>query len=373
MPKNGHGTRVWADVKKGLISVEELRECIGSKFLVDPSFEIIVNGIHLKLLDLKGVSTHIVDAGEYGSIQVHHVDAAKQDRTTQLRGITWWVNKRMVGQPSWDGLDERGAILDGRTVPAKRLSFVIEADMLKKDVKDDWTGFRDSKRSLEIREVIRRHIITAIDCVMAKTRKERKKAALAENQAALRELPRLSRRVIGQFVDAIQQNCPLLSAGDLARTVKIFMTLEQARSGYELLEKLATCSPEDLDTWNKLMDEWTASAAEIILGELKKRLTLIKELRDLINTEKTDELHDLQPLFARGLWIFGPEYEAVEFTSNRSMGNSIRELFGGVSLSDCRLRTDFIALPSSSIGIYSADSFSAGGEVDGVREVLIVG
>jgi hypothetical protein len=72
------------------------------------------------------------------------------------------------------------------------------------------------------------------------------------------------------------------------------------------------------------------------------------------------------------LWIFGPEYEAVEFTSNRSMATTIRELLGDTADSDCRLRTDFVALPDRSIGVYSADSFNADSEVDGVREVLII-
>lgn len=370
--KDGHGTRIWADMRKNVISVEELCDCIGSKFLVDPSFEILVNGRHLKLLDVRGVSTHPVDVAPHGVVTVHHVDARKQDRTTQFRGITWWVNRRKVGQPSWDGLDERGAILDGRTVAAKRYSFVVEADILKQDVTDDWNGFHDSKRSLDVRNIVRQHVIKALDDLMAKTRRDRKKAALAESQDALRQLPRLSQTFVGHFADEIQQNCPTLSEGDLVRTIKVFAKLEQARSGYELLDSLARCSPDDLDTWNRLMQQWTASSAEIILGELNKRLTLIKELRGLVDTDKTDELHDLQPLFARGLWIFGPEYEAVEFTSNRSMTTTIAKLFGGVDESACRLRTDFVALSDGSISVYSADSFDADGEVDGVRDVLII-
>jgi hypothetical protein len=370
--KGGHGTRVWAEVKKHRISLGELRECIGSKFLVDPSFEVEINGRRLELLDLEGVRTSSIPAEPYGSVTIHHVDATKQDRTTQLRGITWWVNKRMVGQPSWDGLDARGAILDGRTVAAKRFSFVVEADILKKDVKDDWSGFHDSKRSMEVRDAVRTFVIRELDTFLAKTRKDKKKAALAEARTGLRALPRFSRRVVGHFVDEVQQNCPNLSEGDLIRTVKIFTKLEEARSGYELLERLAKCSADDLDTWNSLMQEWSASSAEIVLGELNKRLTLIKQLKELVNTEKTDELHDLQPLFARGLWIFGPEYEAVEFTSNRSMATAIQELLGGAKDRACELRADFVALPDRSIGVYSADSFSPEGEVDGVREVLIV-
>jgi hypothetical protein len=154
--------------------------------------------------------------------------------------------------------------------------------------------------------------------------------------------------------------------------VKILTTLEKARSGYELLEKLAVCDPKDLDTWNRLMEEWSASSAEIVLSELKGRLDLIDRLQEMVNTTSTDELHELQPLFARGLWIFGPEYESVEFTSNRAMVTVIREHLGGAVDELSARRPDIIALPDRSIGAYSADNFDNDGEVAGVRKVLIV-
>ena len=91
--------------------------------------------------------------------------------------------------------------------------------------------------------------------------------------------------------------------------------MEQARSGYDLLKQLQECSPEDLDTWNRLMQKWTATNAEIVLNELEHRLRLIKRLQELVDSPKADELHDLQPLFERGLWMFGVEYEAIDFRS----------------------------------------------------------
>jgi len=120
------------------------------------------------------------------------------------------------------------------------------------------------------------------------------------------------------------------------------------------------------------MQEWTASNAEVVLRELGRRLELIKQLQSLVHTATTDELHDLQPLFARGLWIFGPEYEAVDFASNRGMASVIRELLGGTETEVARLRPDLVALPDRSIGVYAADSYDESGEVAGIRKVLIV-
>jgi hypothetical protein len=120
------------------------------------------------------------------------------------------------------------------------------------------------------------------------------------------------------------------------------------------------------------MEEWSADNAEIVLGELKRRLDLIERLQELVDVATTDELHELQPLFARGLWIFGPEYESVDFTSNRAMATVIRDLLGASIDDPTARRPDLVALPDRSVCCYAADGFDELGEVSHVRKVLIV-
>jgi hypothetical protein len=370
--KTGHGTCVRTAVQRNLLSADAVSEAVGSKFLVDPFFSVVLNDRKLELLSLAGIASSSLPVEPHGKVTVHQIDALVQDRTTLLRGITWWVNGRMVGSPSWDGLDGRGAILDGRTTLAKRCSFVVEADFLKQDVKGDWTGFHDTPRTLAARDVVRNFVVVALDRALADSRRDRKREALAQSRGILGRLPSLSKRLVGQFIDEVQQKCPTLSQGDLVRTVTVFTNMEAARSGYELLEKLAACSPEDLDTWNHLMEEWTASNAEVVLSELKRRLDLIERLQQLVNVATTDELHELQPLFARGLWMFGPEYESVEFTSNRAMATVIRAFLGGTPEPLTARRPDIVALHDRSICCYTADRFNDTGEIDGIRKVLVV-
>ena len=103
----------------------------------------------------------------------------------------------------------------------------------------------------------------------------------------------------------------------------------------------------------------------------RRRLTVLKDLQELVHDKRADELHELQPLFERGLWMFGPEYESVEFTSNRSMTRIVREFFQRNGIDASRSRPDFVVLPDSSVGLYCADGFT-NGEVSGTRKILIV-
>lgn len=373
--KPGHGTEIRADVQRNLLTEAEVKELIGSKFAVDPTFTILVNSESVQLLNLKHLATTPIIVEPYGEIAVHRIDSEMQDRTTRLRGITWWVQRRVVGNSTWEGLDGEGAYLDGRTTLAKRFSFVVEADILKEgatDVKSDWSGFHASKRFNAVRDAVHKHVVTSLNEIQASSRKERKKAALSETKGILRELSTISKNAVGAFIDQVQEKCPTLSERDLFRTAEIFGKMEQARSGYDLLKQLQECSPDDLDTWNRLMQKWTATNAEIVLNELEHRLRLIKRLQELVDSPKADELHDLQPLFERGLWMFGVEYEAIDFRSNRGLSTIVRDCLGGTTKQLPHCRPDFVALPDRSIGVYGAAAFEDEGEVSGLRKVLIV-
>ena len=372
--KKGHGTEISAVLEKHLLPVDELRQLIGSKFIVDPSLCIQVNQQTVELLSLDGLKTTELQVEGHGVITVHFIDSVEHYRSAKLRGITWWVNQRRVGEPNWDRLDDEGAYLDGRTEHAKKFSFIVMADLLApgQDVKADWSGFHANLRTNSVRDAVHRYVIKEIDAQLATTRKERKMAAIEHSRALVSELPAISKKAIGQFIDEVQEKCPTLSDRDLSRTVEVLAKLETSRSGYDLLAQLAACTPEDLDTWNALMQQWTASTAAIVLNELDRRLKLIQRMEKLVENPLADELHDLQPLFERGLWIFGPEFESVDFRSNRGLAEVIGRFLGGADYKPAGRRPDFVVVPESSIGAYCADAYDASGEIAGIRKVVIL-
>ena len=372
--KKGHGTEISAVLEKHLLGAEELRQLIGSKFIVDPSLCINVNEQPVELMSLEGLKTTAIPVDSHGIVTVHFIDSIEHYRSAKLRGISWWVNQRRVGEPSWGRLDDEGAYLDGRTEHAKKFSFIVMADFLTpgQDVKADWSDFHANQLTNAVRDAVHRYVIKEIQAQLATTRKERKKNAIENSRELIGQLPTISKKAIGQFIDEVQEKCPTISDRDLSRTVHVLAKLEQSRSGYDLLTQLAACSPDDLDTWNSLMQRWTASSAEIVLNELDRRLKLIARMEQLVENPHADELHDLQPLFERGLWIFGPEYEAVDFRSNRGLAEVIGRFLGGADYKPPLRRPDFVVLPEISIGAYCADAYDAAGEISGIRKVALL-
>lgn len=213
-----------------------------------------------------------------------------------------------------------------------------------------------------------------LDQLFHDARRLRKLEALHNNKENIRDLAVVSRKMVGEFLDEVQKRSPSITERDLSATVEVLAKLEKSRTGYALLEQLARLDPDDLDELNRILESWTVVEARIVLDELGARLRLIQTLEKLVESPSADELHQIQPLFEQGLWIFGPEYESIEFTSNKTLATVIEKLFGdnGASISKPRRRPDFVALPDSSIGVYSSDSHDDVGEVNGIAKVLIL-
>jgi hypothetical protein len=183
--KSGHGTCVSIVARRNVLSSELVCEVIGFKFAVDPSFVVTVNNQTVKLMNLIRLSTEQVEVQGYGTVIVHRLDPLRQERTTRLKGLAWWVNRRMVGEPSWDGLDGPNQYLDGRSAEAKRFSFVVEADILKSETNTDWTGFKESDKTIAVRKMVHSFITDELRGLMADDRKTLKKVALQQNRGLI--------------------------------------------------------------------------------------------------------------------------------------------------------------------------------------------
>ena len=295
-------------------------------------------------------------------------------RTSKQHGVAWWVNNRLVGEQSWKGFD--GVYLDARHTEARRYTIIVKADILENYVKADWTGFKDEDAANDIRKIILERIYEIIGSVMYGIRRDKKISALSRHKADLELMDQISRSEIGSFVDNVQSKCPTLRQPDLDNIAEILVTMEVTRTGHRLLKQISQLSTNDMDSLTEILDEWDIIDAKQVLSELKWRLDLIDKMESLVDNPESNELHELQPLFERGLWIFGPEFESVDFTSNQSLATIMRKFFDQKNiktLENPRKRPDFVVLPDSSIGAYSSDRYDENtSEVDGIHKILII-
>jgi hypothetical protein len=365
------GTTISCAVENVQLTPENVADLIGTQFVADPEFNISVNGQQVTLTDIEHLcDRYDLPVGDLGVLPIRRFDGERAGRTSKHHGVAFWVNGRLCGVPSWDVFDR--PILDARRAAARRFTYVVEVDLLAAFVKPDWTGFYATQEVNEVRQRVQDFITENLREVLHEIRRERKREALGENRQMIRRLPPTSQETIAAFVDEVQIQCPTITERDLSNAVEVLAKLERARSGYDLLERLGALQPADLDKLDSILEDWTVSDIKRVLGELRYRLDLIAQLEKLVDARTTDELHDLQPIFERGLWIFGPEFESVSFVSNRSLATVVQEFFSKAALRTPRRRPDFVALPDTSIGVYSCDGYDEGHEVAGFSKVVIV-
>ncbi len=367
----GHGTEISAPDGTGVImTAQQVREVIGTRFLADPNFQVIVDGTKVTFEDVPAGKLREleVEVLGFGVAQLIIIDTQKADRTTRQHGIAWWVDNRLVGRPGWSDFD-----LDGRTNEAKRFQFIVRADFLAEAAATlpDWSGFDTRNLAWRAaREAVFGQIREFLVWFTAERRGETKAAVRESLNGAVARLAPASRDRWNDFVDAVVDTCPSISADEVEQVAGVLAKLELAESKYGLIQQLHAMKPGDLDELNALLTNWTVRTAKIALDEVQNRLKLIEELDQKLRDETLTEVGDLQPLFERSLWVFGPEFESLEFTSNRGMSEVIRTIFGK-SVPSTKQRPDFVMLPDGSAGFYSRDSHDLGHEVAGVSRLVI--
>jgi len=373
----GHGTTITGlgPVKRPSLSEEKAREILGSRFLTNPGFRVSINREPISFSDIpKLISESTVDVPGYGKVDILHIDVKKSDKSTKQHGIAWWVQNRAVGSCKWSSSDFT-RILDGRTSEAKRFTFIVKADFLNEGdaVLEDWSGFRDGNEVWQAtRSVVQDRIKQIIHDHGQAEREQTKEAVIERHGNSINRLSPVSRERVSSFIEEVVEKCPGLGEVEVSQLTGILTKLEQSQTRYGLLELLHNCEPTDYDKLHEILSQWTIGMAKVVLDEIQNRLKLINELR--IKTRKigVDEVHELQPLFERGLWMFGPQFESIEFTSNAGMTKVIQTLFKDADGRGSRSRPDFVALPDASIGFYGRPSYDEDFESNGVEHVVII-
>lgn len=374
---NGHGTEIVGSgtIPRLMFTPEKARELIGSRFLANPAFKVKLNGSEITFNDIPDLlSKSEVDVVGYGKAIILHIDTKKADKTTKQHGLAWWVQSRAVGECKWSRSDyER--ILDGRTSEAKRFTFIVQADYLNAHdaVQGDWSGFKEENVAWnKTREAVQDRIRQIVFDASKAERESRRSAVIERIGTTMNKLSPVSKDRVEGFVNEVVDTCPNFGENEIVQLSSILAKLEQSKSRYGLLDLLHKCEPNDYDTLHEILQEWTIGMAKLVLDEIQNRLKLIGELRTKLKEVGVDEVHELQPLFERGLWMFGAQFESIEFTSNKGMTNVIKTIFKDEDGKGTRNRPDFVALPDSSVGFYARASYNEDYDEDGVEHLVII-
>lgn len=367
-----HGMSISFKLSRPLLQISDLKKSLQNKFLSDPSFEICVNGQKLTLDGLPEEQSHTITT-PLGDVRVWVLQGRAFDRTSKLRGISFIRSGRYVGEPSWSPPGSE-ALRDARTKDGRTMSFVIELNDTYEDcILPDWSGFVHGNTLNQCLLRIYDFVNGQIASFRLAELKERKVRALRSEAESLKALDSGSQLTVGSFLDELQSRSPSISDEVLKNVASLLIKLESTKTGFQLISRLEMLSLDDLDGWNQIVGEWSARDAQAVLSEIGSRIKLIANLRRHVDDREASELHLIHPLIARSLWIFGPEYESVEFISNRTLQKVLSEYLGDdvTILEGKNRRPDIVVRPSSTASLHARDFYEAG-EPNGIGQVLVI-
>ncbi|MGP8024540.1 MAG: ATP-binding protein [Methanobacterium sp.] len=373
------GTYIKCPIHDNYLDLDVIETELSTRFGADPNFKVYLNDKEIKLLDLASFEKNKYDF-HGNTIEIVQIPRERYNKKLSQYQIVWWVNQKSAETNKWR---ELGIQLDGTNKIENKFVFCIVVDFLENQVKSDWTGFEDTHEVNEVKKFVKEELVKITDDFIKESHAKRKIKAVKENKKVFRELTPISRAEIGGHIDKILEQCPSITNTQLAAITKILAELEVSKRGFELLDQLVALKDGQMDKLTEILDKWSINDAYYVLDELYNRLRLIKELETLVEDPNTLELKQLQPLFDRGLWIFGPEYEGTtNFTSNKTLNVVMRDLLkrdiNKNDLENSKKRPDFVvlendALEESTLGLFSSKAYDDdSGEVDGYRKILIL-
>lgn len=373
--KAGAGTRLAVNVTRKLPDAEEILTVLAARFVHDPEFEIRVNGVQRPFSEIEGrVSEETLDIGGGRSATVIVIDSTRLNHSSVHQGIAFWVQRRLVGSPSW--AIGQVANFDGRTRFARRFKVIVDTQGYEADVESDWTGFRTTDAVRDLYRATAEHIGEVAQDLAAEVVEAASEDALTQNRSDLAMLGQGARLEVAEFTKVIAQAHPTISPDFLATAVKAVIHLEKTKSGAALLQKLSALPPNDIDGLDRLLTEWTVKDALRVLDEIDSRISVIETIRRLADDPSTDELHTLHPLILRARWLFGPEFESQEYCSNVTLQTVARELFKSseAQFINERQRPDIVVLPEKTTwqmtGIESFDPVDP--TLTQIQQILVI-
>ncbi|WP_406808408.1 ATP-binding protein [Enterobacter chuandaensis] len=346
--REGSGTKLSVEVTRKLPDPDEIITVLSARFIHDPEFEIRVNGILRPFSEISGkVSELTLNLDSEHKATVIIIDSTQLNHSSIHQGIAFWVQKRLVGNPSW----AIGQVInfDGRTRFARRYKVIVDTEGFEEEVKSDWTGFRTSNIVNALYKATAEHISKISEELAEEVVEEATADALTQNRNELASLGQGARLEVAEFTKVIAQSHPTVSPDFLATAVKAVIHLEKSRSGAALLQKLALLPHDDISGLDELLSEWNIKDALRVLDEIDSRISVIETIRRIADDPATDELHTLHPLILRSRWLFGAEYESQEYCSNATLQTVARELFKNVQAQfiNERKRPDIVVLPDN--------------------------
>ena len=371
--KNGNGTRITVCASKKLPDPVSVANTLGYKFMFDPQFNVFVNGVQVAYHSTLQADCEDTIDTEYGTIGVEIYTIPDGEKSYAHNGIAFWVNGRLVGKPNWSVGDVR--VEDARRKFAIKHIIIVKVDYLIDDVVYDWSSFLNSEKVNKTYDALVRYIRKyRVEYYRGKTTEVRAEA-VRTNREAIRNLSIPAVYDLKRFFDAYLEQKPDIEADDLNIIVSSLVNVLSNENGLSLLAKLSVMSSSSITELDRILDEWSVADIKSVLEEIDCRIKVIDAIQKLCSDPSTDELHVLHPLVSQAKWLFGIEYDNLNYTYNRRLSTVMKDLLDSMRKEDTSInwdkRPDLVLTSDSTVSATCSEAFDEN-DIAFIDRILII-
>lgn len=321
-----HGTTITLNSLHGELAFPEaarMRQVLIFEYGRASEFSVYVDQKLLGVDDVVGTfKNQKVDVSGVGPVELRFAIADEKSAQRQA-GIVLRVDGKVVGKPSFFGLDER------EDFPQKlktKLYGEIEADGLRDHVTAGWDSVIENSNLLAaVTEQIQPVLIAAFkerysrEIQLAQARINRsikdRLAAMPEHRREFAD--KAVRRVLERFYGE--------EPTKLEQYVHVLLdAIEHAEYG-AVLSHIHDASRKDVVAISTALDEFGMADMALLVSQAKARTQFLDELEALARNPETREA-EMHKAIERNLWILGTGY--TFFRSNQTLKRTVEDMLG---------------------------------------------
>jgi len=318
-----HGTRiVLTNLHQNLQfpCAEKLRQLLLHEYGREHDFKIVVNGKPLDIDDLQGVYTESTSkVGDVGDVKIRFT-ISDQKKSVRKSGIQLRVKGKIVGEPSYFGLDKSD---DFPEKLLKKCFGEIEVDGLLDDVTADWgavvEGSQGYRAVAEVVQPILREKFKEVygqEIHLSKARLQKK------YNERISSLPEHKRKFADRAIKRVLERFYQEPEDKVEPVVNVLLDAIERSDYRAVLEQIHESKHSEVALFAEALDKFGIFEMANMAEQASSRLAFIDYLETLCESPSTLE-KDVHRAIEHNLWLFGPEYSL--FSSNRTLKKQIEE------------------------------------------------
>jgi hypothetical protein len=297
-----------------------LSQLLITEYSRENDFNILINGIPLSITDLKGRSDIGTENLKLSGKVKHTFTISKEKRRLKQPGIAIRVDGKIIGKPTFLGLEE------DEEIPKKVLKKVygeVEVDGLSDDITADWGAvLENSKKMKEVKDYILPIIKKAIQVSYSKEFNLAKARLQKKINKKLEKLPEHKRDFARKALDKVLKSYYNESEDKINTVISVVLDTLEKDEYYEVFEHIDDSSYKEMIEFAEALSQFGILELTSIGVQTKNRLRYLDYLDKLIENNQTLE-SDIHIAIEKNLWILGENFSLM--SSNKSLNTICKD------------------------------------------------